>query len=97
VLAGGEMRAVRLDAAGEDEAGGLAGLDGVAHFHPGELFRPDAVEGGDRPRRGHFGFSPPGGFGLLFRRQLRSLRARIRRLRGNTHCQQTTHNHQSNQ
>ena len=82
VFARRQVRAVGFDAAGEDETGGLAALDGVAHFHPRELFSPDAVERRNRPRCVHFRFAPLGGFGLLLRRQWRTLRARVWRLCG---------------
>ena len=76
VLAGRQIRPVRLDAAGQDQTGGLAGLDCIADLHPGQIFRPDAVERLDRPRRVHFRCAALGGLGLLFGRELRSLRGK---------------------
>src|SRR4030095_15707536 len=51
VLAGDEPRTVRLDAPGRDDDVGLAGLERVAHVHPGHLFEPDAAGGAQRVRR----------------------------------------------
>ena len=48
VLARDQPRPVRLHTAGGDDRGGFPGLQGVAHVHPGHLFHPHRVGGGER-------------------------------------------------
>ena len=47
----GEVRTVLLNAAGGNDHRVLAGTQGIAHFHPGQLFDEHRIDGRDRPRR----------------------------------------------
>src|SRR5262249_2924663 len=51
VLPQRHIRPIRLDPAGTDNDRGLAGLDSVAHFHPGQFLKKDAVQRGNGPWR----------------------------------------------
>ena len=51
VLAGRQVGPVLFDAAGGNDHRRLAGLQGVADFHPGQLLDEDRIEGLDGPRR----------------------------------------------